>query len=317
VTKAEEQLREISGREDVVLAGRATLALAAGMRALGLPRRSEVLVPVMVCPNPGQAVRIAGLKPLFVDIDPVSFNTDLRSAEKVVGPETRVLLVCPLFGHPLDCAAVLDFAKRHGLILIEDAAQAVGLRHSDRPAGSLGLCSVYSFGQGKIADAGGGAALLTNDGAFAERVREALATMGGMAGNTFSTERIAAALEGLPVELRGRARATDKYRQALNLPGVMHPDLPGQTPLWKYSILVPGREERDRATRALLAAGIEATNLYRPIASYFHAARNSASRFEVAEQVSNRIIILPLWPPNEGRALRAREALVGRQESSI
>src|SRR5947209_1299757 len=88
----EDRLRELSGRDGVLLAGRATIALVAVLRALDLPPGSEVLMPVTLCANPANAVRIAGLQPLFADIDPHTFNMDLSSAAAAVGPGTKVLL---------------------------------------------------------------------------------------------------------------------------------------------------------------------------------------------------------------------------------
>ena len=101
-----------------MLAPRATTALVALFRALDLPPGSEVLMPVMLCANPAYAVRWAGLRPLFADVSPATFNLDLDAAEAVVGPQTRALLAVPLFGHPLDVPALLDFAERHHLLII-------------------------------------------------------------------------------------------------------------------------------------------------------------------------------------------------------
>ena len=149
--ECEQRLAGIAGRGQALLAPRATIALVALFRALDLPPGSEVLLPVALCANPAFAVRWVGLRPVFADVSPATFNLDLDAAERVVGPQTRVLLAVPLFGHPLDAPSITEFARTHNLIIVEDAAQAVGLRYADRPAGSLGVCSVYSFGPGKIA----------------------------------------------------------------------------------------------------------------------------------------------------------------------
>ena len=174
MTPCEEALTRMAGREYALLAPRATTALVALLRALDLPPDSEVLMPISLCANPANAVRWAGLRPLFADISPTNFSMDLDAAERTVGPQTRVLLAVPLFGHPLDVSALLDFSGRNDLIVIEDAAQAVGLRYGRRQAGSVGTCSIYSFGAGKIADAGGGAALLSDDAGLLRRARNEL-----------------------------------------------------------------------------------------------------------------------------------------------
>src|SRR4051812_27019969 len=97
-------------RAHATLATRATLALVAVLRALGLPPGSEVLMPVALCANAANAVRLAGLRPLFGDISPHTLNLDLDKAAGRIGPETKVMLAVPLFGHPLDVSALLELA---------------------------------------------------------------------------------------------------------------------------------------------------------------------------------------------------------------
>lgn len=274
------------------------MALVALLRALGLPPGSEALMPATLCANPAYAVRLAGLSPLFADVSPLTFNMDLSYAERVIGPNTRAVLVAPLFGHPLEVSSLLQFAERHALVVIEDAAHAVGLRYGDHPAGSVGLCSVYSFGPGKIAEAGGGAALLSDDVGLLERAHAALTTMpSGMLDMGRTAERISDALEFLPEELEKRRVLVQTYRQTLTLPGVTHPDVAPDLPLWKYSVLLPTRDRRDAVTRALLAHGVAATNLYTPLPRFFpQASPNSHQQYPVAWNIYNKIVNLPLWP---------------------
>lgn len=284
------------GREAALLAPRATVALVALLRALGLPAESEVLMPAMLCANPAHAVRWAGLRPVFGDVMPGNFNLDLDAAEMMVGPRTRVLLAVPLFGHPLDVPALLDFAARHKLLVVEDAAHAVGVSHGDVPAGSVGICSVFSFGRGKIADAGGGAAILSDDHALLGRARLILRELpSGMVSVEGRAPAIMRALDLLPQELIERSAAADEWRQVLAMPGVIHPDIAPGLPLWKYSVLLPDREARDALTRRILACGVSATNLYPPLPHFFKEARRSeADNYPVAWELFGRIINLPL-----------------------
>jgi len=134
--QCEQRLATIAEREHALLAPRATIALVALLRALDLPPGSQVLMPVMLCANPAYAVRWAGLRPLFADVSPGTFNLDFQAAERVTGPDTRVLLAVPLFGHPLNAPSIAEFARAHNLIIVEDAAQATGLSHAaGSPAG--------------------------------------------------------------------------------------------------------------------------------------------------------------------------------------
>lgn len=290
-------------RSHARLAPRATLALVAVLRALDLPPGSEVLMPVMLCANAANAIRWAGLRPLFADISQYTLNLDLDKASGRVGPRTKVILAVPLFGNPLDVSKLLEFAKRYNLIIIEDAAQAVGLRHiNGEPAGSVGLCSVYSFATGKIADAGGGAALLSDDLAFLERAHQELARFpSGQTDLNRQTTAIRQALDQLSSELETRAQLSDLYRHELQSPNIIHTQIKPGSSLWKYNVLLPNRNERDRITRALLAEGIPATNLYPPLSHFFQNARpDSQNGYPVAWDVFNRIVNLPLWPEPQG-----------------
>jgi dTDP-4-amino-4,6-dideoxygalactose transaminase len=307
--ECEQRLANIAGRKHALLAPRATIALVALLRALDLPPGSQVLMPVMLCANPAYAVRWAGLRPLFADVSPATFNLDLEAAERVIGPETRVLLAVPLFGHPLDVPALIEFAREHNLIIIEDAAQATGLSYGESPAGSLGLCSVYSFGPGKIATASGGAALLSNDAALLDRACSELRAMpSGRLPREDLPVNILLALDNLPAELQARGALAGRYRHVLDHPGITHPNIAPGAPLWKYSVLLPSRTERDRVTRELLASGLEATNLYPPLARFFPQARATAGDFAVAQDLHNRIVNLPLWPPTPNMEQRAAAA---------
>src|SRR5437870_12973267 len=97
------------------------------------------------------------------------------------------------------------------------------------------------------------------------------------------------ALRSLPGELEARGALAARYRRALDRPGITHPAVPPGAPLWKYSVLLPSRAERDRMTRELLAAGVQATNLYPPLAPFFPEARNPRIQdFPVAARSEER-----------------------------
>lgn len=299
VVKAEHRIAALAGRTYAKLAPRATTALVALLRALNLPPDSEALMPISLCPNPVNAVRWAGLKPLFADISPHTFSLDLDAAESVVGRHTRVILAIPMFGQPLDAPALMQFAEWHDLLVIEDAAQAVGLHHArQEPAGSLGICSVYSFGTGKIADAGGGSALISDDGGLMARIRAELANMPSSKRDlSGQASLILTALDDLPAELEARAKLADLYSQTLKAPTITHPQVAPHTPLWKYSVLLPTREERDRITRTLIETGVPATNLYPPLTRFFLDTHKAYPiHCPIAKDTFNRIINLPLWP---------------------
>jgi dTDP-4-amino-4,6-dideoxygalactose transaminase len=301
VEECERALAERGGRQGAVLVSRATVGLAAALRALRLPRGSGVMMPVMLCANVVHAVRGAGLEPVFVEMEAgaCGFGMDLAKAERVMSERSDVsaLLAVPLFGAGPDSEGLAAFAERHKLQVVVDAAQ-YGMRTVDLPINGRQAVAVYSFGAGKIGDAGGGAAVVGDDPGLLEVVR---AELGAKRDLSETAGRIMKSLEGLDAELAGRRRLAEAYRDGLRVDGVTHPR--GELPLWKYSVLLRDRGERDRVTRRLLKMGVEVTNLYMPLSRWFGPYREKGwgrEEFPVAWEISERIINLPLWPAREG-----------------
>jgi len=301
VEQCERALAERGGRHGAVLASRATVGLAVVLRALQLPRGSGVLMPVMLCANVVHAVRGAGLEPVFVDMEAgeFGFGMDLAKAESIMRERSDIgaLLAVPLFGSGLDSDGLAAFAQRHQLQVVVDAAQH-GLRKVDAFVNGRQPLTVHSFGAGKIGDAGGGAAVIGDDPGLLERVRAELGTKKDL-GET--AERIMKSLDRLEEEIAGRRRMAEAYRDGLRLEGVAHP--PGELPLWKYSVLLTDRDERDSVTRRLLEIGVEATNVYVPLSRWFGPYKDKGwgrEAFPAAWDISERIVNLPLWPAREG-----------------
>jgi dTDP-4-amino-4,6-dideoxygalactose transaminase len=305
VEEYEKLIATRGGWRGAVLASRATVGLAAVLKSLALPRGSGVLVPVMLCANVVHAVRGAGLEPVFVDMEvgDLGFGIDLAKAERVVEArqDVRALLAVPLFGGGLDVDGLAGIAKRHGLAVVEDAAQRGmrnprtkdegGMRNSSR-------ATVYSFGAGKIADAGGGAAIVSDDLGLLAAVREELSARKDL---VEIAGRILRSLDGLEDELAGRRMVAEGYRESLPADSVEHPG--GELPSWKYSLLLRDRWERDRVTRRLLENGVAASNLYVPLSRWFggYSEREwGRGDFPVAWDISERIVNLPLWPVHDG-----------------
>jgi len=297
VEECEERLAGVSGRGGAVLVSRATVGLAAVLRALGLPRGSGVVMPVMCCANVVHAVKGAGLEPLFVDME-VGFGIDLGRAKRVVTAHgnVRVQLAVPLFGGGIDMAGLVGFAERHGLAVVADLAQ-FGMRNVECGVRNA-VASVYSFGLGKIGDAGGGGAVVSDDAVLLQRVR---GEVEGKRELREIAERIRRSLDGLEAEMAARKEIAERYRAELRVEGVEHPGEKGPLPLWKYSVLVKDRGERDRVTRRLLERGVEASNLYAPLSRWFGGyADGGREKYGAAWGIWERIINLPLWPAKEG-----------------
>lgn len=172
VAKFERSLAAACGRQHAVAMGSCTDALGFALMSCGIGPGDEVLVTGMSFIASVSAVLRVGATPRFVDIDPEYWQMDLQRAEKIVTARTKAILAVHLYGQALPIAAWEQFAERHGCVLIEDAAQALGAKDENRPAGSMGKVSCVSFDPTKVIAAFGSAgALLTDDPQVARHAR--------------------------------------------------------------------------------------------------------------------------------------------------
>jgi len=148
-----------------------TAALFLALKALGIGRGDEVITSPHTFIATAEAILQAGAVPVFVDIDPVTFNLDPNLIEDAVTPRTKAIMPVHLYGQIADMDAIMAVAQRHGLRVIEDAAQAHGAELNGRRAGAWGDAACFSFYPGKNLGAyGDGGAVCTHDSALAERI---------------------------------------------------------------------------------------------------------------------------------------------------
>ncbi len=140
------------------------------LRALELPAGSEVVFPALTFWVVPEMARAAGLTPVFADVDPVTFNLDPQSLERVITPRTRAVFPTHIYGLPCDMDAILDIARRRGLRVIEDCAHALGASYHGQPAGTLGDAALFSFQVLKPLNTCGGGMASTRDPALAARI---------------------------------------------------------------------------------------------------------------------------------------------------
>src|SRR5690606_38292321 len=161
-----------------------TVTLEAALHAAEIGPGDEVIVPAISFVSTATAVSRVGATPVFVDIEPYSFNMDPARVEEAISPATRAILVVH-FGGPLaDLDRLLPIARKHGLIVIEDAAHAHGCEWNGKRAGSFGDCGSFSFQNGKVLTAGEGGIITSNREDFAARIRS-IANQGRRPGHSF------------------------------------------------------------------------------------------------------------------------------------
>ena len=149
-----------------------TDALVLSLRALGLGPGDEVIVPANSFIATAEAVSLVGATPRFADVDPETHTVTAELVEAAIGPGTRCVIPVHLYGRTADLDPILALARRAGLFVVEDAAQAHGARYRGRPVGSLGTCGCFSFYPAKNLGAWGDAgAVVTNDPELATKIR--------------------------------------------------------------------------------------------------------------------------------------------------
>jgi perosamine synthetase len=141
------------------------------LRGLNLPAGSEIIFPALTFWAVPEIARRAGLKPVFVDINPSTFNIDPTKIEAAITEQTRIIVPTHLYGQPCEMNEIMRIAEKHALIIIEDCAQSVGARYHGRLVGTFGAASFFSFQLLKGINTYGGGMALTNDPKLAARVR--------------------------------------------------------------------------------------------------------------------------------------------------
>jgi perosamine synthetase len=259
VPEFEAELARACETRHAVAVSSGTAALHLAVLALGLEPGDEVIVPAYTFPATANVVALSGLKPVLVDVDPVTMNLDPAKVE--VRPRTRAILAVHLFGRPARLEELPD------LPLIEDAAGALGARRGGRACGSLGLAGCLSFHPRKIVTTGEGGALTTDDDRIAEAAR-ALRHHGWRGddmpapGLNYRLADLLCAigttqLRRLDALLAARTRIAAAYAERLrDLPVVLPEADEGDVHGWQAYVIQVDR--RDEVLAALRAEGIEA-----------------------------------------------------------
>lgn len=314
VEEFERELAARLGARHVIGVGSGTDALELSLQALGAGPGDEVVTtPFTFFATAGTIARL-GAKPVFVDIERDSFLMDPEKLEGAIGPRTRVALPVHLFGICADMDRIGEVCRKHGVPILEDAAQAIGATCKGRSAGTMGALGALSFfptkNLGSLGDAG---AVLTNDAQLAERVR-ALRVHGARRsyvhdeiGTNARLDAVQAA--ALMVKLRhldewndARRANASRYAQAfaaagftkiLKLPG----ELPGRTHVYhQYVIRAP---ERDELRKFLDSRGI-GTGVYYPLPLHlqpcFDYLGYKEGAFPESEGAAREVLALPIYP---------------------
>lgn len=322
----ESEFADYCGVRHCVGVGSGLSALELSLRAAGVGPGDEVIVPAYTWIATWLGVTGAGATPVPVDVHPETYNLDPAQLPTAIGERTAAILPVHLRGEPADLEAVNAVARAHGLLVLEDAAQAHGARCRGKRVGGLGDVAAFSFYPSKNLGAlGDGGAVTTDDDELAARLR--LLRNYGMrnryeietAGvNSRLAEIQAAALRAKLPHLDGwnrrRALLAGRYRE--RLAGEAALDLP-EPPAWAepvWHLFVVGCPDRDALAARMRAGGVE-TSVHYPLLPHlsppYHDRGWGEGSFPVAEELAERCLSLPLFPElSDAECDAAAEALL-------
>jgi dTDP-4-amino-4,6-dideoxygalactose transaminase len=309
VAAFEEEFAAYCGGGQAIGVNSGTSALHLALLAAGVGPGDEVITTPFTFVATVATIYYAGATPVYVDIDPVSYNLDPARLEAAITPKTKVIVPVHLYGQPADMDPILEIARRRGLKVIEDAAQAHGAEYKGRRAGSLAELACFSFYPGKNLGAyGEGGAVVTSDPEYAKTIRllrdwgQSRRYYHDLRGFNYRLEGMQGAI--LRVKLRHLERWTDArranaaiYSELLANSGVA---TPRQMPYARhvYTVYAIRTPQRDATVQGLNAAGVE-TGIHYPIPLHLQRAysdpRFNEGDFPIAESAAREVLSLPLF----------------------
>ena len=309
VTKLEEEFAAYCGVKYAIGVDSGLSALELSLRALGIGPGDEVIVPAHTFTASAAAIAFAGAKPVFVDVDPETWNIDAEKIEAAITPRAKAILPVHLYGLPADMHMILGIAEKYKLVVVEDACQAHGAIYKGHSTGSLGNAAGFSFYPTKnLGACGDGGMVTTNDHKVAETVR-ALRNCGQTSKNVHELAPFNHRLDNLQAAiLRVKLHYLDEwigvrrmlaelYKQLLPASIGRQAEPPGYTHV--YHLFVIRTQNRDALQAHLKEQGI-GTAIHYPtpvhLQPFFAGLGYFRGRFPIAEKICNEILSLPIYP---------------------
>lgn len=311
VDEFEREYAEFIGVGYCIGVGNGTDAIELALRAAGVCPGDEVIIPVNTFIATAEAISRIGAVPVFVDVDPDHLLIDPDAVEAAITPRTRAIVPVHLYGQTAPMDALTPIATRHGIVIVEDAAQSQGASSNSGRAGALGRVAATSFYPGKnLGAAGDAGAVLTDDPAVADLVRN-LGAHGSSVKYVHDRVGVNSRLDAVQaVVLRAKLRrleawnsarraAAERYAELLaDVPGVRVPTVrPGNVDVWHLYVVQV--DERERVLAGLGAAGVGAAIHYPTplhLTGAYAGSDDREGEFPVAEAAAERILSLPMFP---------------------
>lgn len=312
ISRFEQAFADFSNAKHAISINNGTSALHLSLLAHDITEDCEIIVPTLTFVATANAVRYCGAKPIFVDCDPYTWNIDPTLIEKKITNRTRGIIVVHLYGNPCDMDPIYKVAKKHGLFIIEDAAEAIGAEFNGKLTGTLGDIAAFSLFGNKIITTGEGGMITTNDDSLAEKVR--ILKGQGMDSNkrywhpiigyNYRMTNIQAAIglaqiENVHWHVTRRIEVGNLYLKYLRKENrlILPTTKPDVTNVfWMFSVVLKkgGEKERNNLMAYLLSKGIETRPFFYPIHKLppYMPGQNT-NEYPNATSISERGINLP------------------------
>lgn len=310
VKSLETEVAQYLGAKHAIAVNSGTDALVIGLRALGIGPGDEVITTPFTFFATPEAVSAVGATPVFVDIDPVTYNLDPAKVEARITKKTKAIIPVHLYGHPVEMGPILALAKKHGLKIVEDVAQAFGAEHQGKKVGTMGEIGAYSFFPSKNLGAfGDGGMITTSSDELAEACRMLRAHgskkkyFNEVVGYNSRLDELQAAvlrvkLPRIDASNESRRQAAIRYGDLLGkIDGIVLPrEMPGSKHVFhQYTIRVLNRS-RDELQKKLADAGIM-TMIYYPVPCHqLEVYKAMGYKLPEAEKAAMQVISLPMGP---------------------
>jgi UDP-2-acetamido-2-deoxy-ribo-hexuluronate aminotransferase len=309
VAELEDSLAALAGSRHCITVASGTEALLIALMALGIKPGDEVIAPAFTFAATAEVIVLAGARPVLVDIEPDTCNIDVRAIEAKITPRTRAIMPVSLYGQPCDMAEIGAIAERHGLTVIEDAAQSFGAIYGGRWSCNLSRIGCTSFFPSKpLGCYGDGGAIFTSDDPLAQAMREIRVhgqsgryhhTRVGVGGrmDTLQCAIVLAKLDRFAWEIARRHEVGGLYNRLFDEAGIGRVSLrPGRTSVYaQYTVLVTERE----TVRARLKADGIPTAVHYPAPIHHQSAYEAyADRSDCPNAIlaAHRVLSLPMHP---------------------
>ncbi len=301
------RLAELTGARHVFFAPNGTLALFLAALALEPDNGDEIVIPTFTFYGSATASLFAGFKPVFIDVDPETFNARPEAFEAAIGPRTKAFMPVHVYGQACDMEGIMEVARRKGIQVIEDAAQALTVKLNGKQAGTFGDIGVFSLFSDKVITTGEGGILVTNVDEIADRIR-LLRNQGRPNSGTFIHPSLGmnfritdlqaaigvAQMEKLPKILEDRAKKWRLYSEGLSGVGDIR-----LMKVLKGSEIVPFRfpivtADRENLSKTLEHAGIQTRGFFYPMHLQPKLRGPQTQSLPVAERLSAQGLCLPV-----------------------